>query len=123
MGDTPNKIKWHPAFYAATELELQANIEQLELKTEYNLSKEPIRIDLLIIKETDRKIENEIGRIMRKYNVIEYKSPEDSLSIDDFYKTMGYACLYKGYGDRVNQIPAEELTISIFRESCPRKLA
>ena len=43
MGDAPDKIKWHPAFYAATELELQENIEQLELKTEYNLSKEPIR--------------------------------------------------------------------------------
>ena len=122
MGDSPDKIKWHPAFYAATELELQENIEQLEFKTEYNLSKEPIRIDLLIIKEKEKRIKNEIGHMMRSYNVIEYKSPEDNLSIDDFYKTMGYACLYKGYGDRVNQIPAEELTISIFKESYPRKL-
>lgn len=35
---------------------------------------------------------------------------------------MGYACLYKGLGDAVNQIPAEELTVSIFRESYPRGL-
>ena len=54
--------------------------------------------------------------MLEKYNVIEYKSLEDNLSIDDFYKTMGYACLYKGYGNRVDQIPAEELTISIFRK-------
>ena len=122
MGDTPDKIKWHPAFYAATELELQENIEQLEFKTEYNLSKEPIRIDLLIIKENENRIKNEIGHIMKTYNVIEYKSPEDNLSIDDFYKTLGYACLFKGYGKSVNAIPIEKLTVSIFREAYPRKM-
>lgn len=91
---------------------------------EYNLSKEPIRIDLLIINEENgkKKIENEIGHIMRKYNVIEFKSPEDNLTIDDFYKTVGYACLLKGYGRYVDQIPVEELTVSLFREYCPRKL-
>ena len=68
MGEMPEKIQWHPAFYAATELELQEDIEQLELKREYNLSKEPIRSDLLIIKEPNRgmKIKNEIGHIMRQ---------------------------------------------------------
>lgn len=54
--------------------------------------------------------------------IVEYKSPEDGLSIDDYYKTIGYACLYKGFGDTVDQIPAQELTVSIFRESCPREL-
>lgn len=122
MGDTPDKIQWHPVFYAATELELQENLEQLEIKTEYNLSKEPIRIDLLIIRENEKRIKNEIGHIMKTYNVIEYKSPKDNLSIDDFYKVMGYACLYKGYGKHVNAIPIEELTVSIFRDVYPRKM-
>lgn len=54
--------------------------------------------------------------------MIEYKSPEDGLTIDDFYKTVGYACLYKGYGESVNQIPLSELTISLFREAYPRDL-
>ena len=45
------KIQWHPAFYAAAELELKENIEELDLISEYHLSKEPIHIDLLIIKE------------------------------------------------------------------------
>ena len=54
--------------------------------------------------------------------MIEYKSQEDNLTIDDFYKTVGYACLYKGYGQYVDQIPIAELTVSIFRESYPRKL-
>jgi glyoxylate carboligase len=29
---------------------------------------------------------------MRRHNVLEYKSPEDGLTIDDFYKAVGYAC-------------------------------
>lgn len=116
-------IRWHPGFYGAAELELISDQDVLEFQREYILGKEPVRMDLLIIKKlADVRIENEIGRIFKKYNVVEYKSPEDGLSIDDYYKTVGYACLYKGLGDRVNQIPAEEVTVSIFRENHPREL-
>ena len=55
---------------------------------------------------------------MKTYNIIEYKSPEDSLNIDDYYKTIGYAGLYKGMGEYVNKIPAREVTVSMF---CTRK--
>ena len=97
--------------------------EDLEFLREFQLSKEPLRMDLLIIKKPDKvRIHNEIGHIFKRYNVIEYKSPDDGLSIDDFYKTIGYACLYKGLGESVNEIPAEELTVSVFRETYPREL-
>ena len=88
------------------------------------MSKEPISIDLLIIKEenAEKVMKNEIGHIMRKYNVLEYKGPGDELSIDTLYKTFGYACLYKGYGKTTNEIPAEELTVSLFREAYPKEL-
>ncbi|MBD9286541.1 MAG: hypothetical protein EGS40_13490 [Agathobacter sp.] len=49
MKNAPDKLQWHPAFCAAAGLEFHEDIERLELKPEYNLSKEPIRIDLLII--------------------------------------------------------------------------
>ncbi len=124
MSDTPDKLQWHPAFYAAAELELSEDIEQLEIIPEYNLSKEPIRIDLLILKDKENsiKIKNEIGHIMKSYNIIEYKSPEDGMSIDDFFKTIGYACLYKGYGSTVDMYPIEEITVSLFREIYPREM-
>jgi hypothetical protein len=122
MTDSPDEIEWHPAFYAAAELELKDNMDELKFEREYNLSKEPLRIDLLIQKDGARTIKNEIGHIMRKYNIIEYKSPRDKMSIDDFYKTLGYACLYKGYGSTVNTIPKNELTVSMFRVSHPRKM-
>ena len=124
MPDSPDDIMWHPAFYGAAELELQENINELEIIPEYNLSKEPIRIDLLITKNKNKatSIKNEIGHIMRTYNIIEYKSPDDGMTVDDFYKTLGYACLYKGYGESVNQIPIDEITISLFREVYPREM-
>jgi hypothetical protein len=122
MTDSPDEIQWHPAFYAATGLELQENLEDLEFTPEYNLSKEPIHFDLLIQKGGSGTIKNEIGHIMRKYNIIEYKSPKDGMSIDDFAKSLGYALLFKGYGETVNEIPMEELTVSLFRVAYPREL-
>ena len=118
-----DNIQWHPGFYGAAELEFLSNKGDLAFQREFHLSKEPIRMDLLIIKKlTDIRIENEIGHIFRKFNVVEYKSPDDALSIDDYFKTVGYACLYKGLGETVDQIPANELTVSIFRETYPREL-
>jgi len=124
LGKSPYRILWHPAFYASTEVELIGDMQELELISEYNLSKQPIRIDLVIINKRWRtvKIENEIGHIMRKYNIIEYKGPGDSLTIDDFYKTFGYVSLYKCYGKSVNDIQIEETTMSIFSSTYPRKL-
>ena len=33
-----------------------------------------------------------------------------------------HACLYKGYGNTVNEIPENELSVSLFREVYPEKL-
>lgn len=117
------KIQWHPAFCAAAELELSANKAVLDFQREYNLSKKPLQIDLLVIKKLDDvEIENEIGRIFKRDNIIEYKSPGDSMTIDDFFKTVGYAYIYKGLGETVDQIPVDCLTVSLFREGYPEEL-
>jgi hypothetical protein len=118
-----DKIYWHPGFYGAAELELVKNKKELIFEREYNLSKEPLRMDLLVIKKrTNIQIENEIGRIFRKYNILEYKSPDDNMTIDDYFKVLGYACTYKGLGAIVDEVPAEEVTVSLFREAYPREL-
>ncbi len=123
MADQPDKIPWHPGFYGAAELELRANSDVLTFIQEYNLSKEPLRADLLVIrKEPGVQIANEIGRIFKGHNIIEYKSPEDGLTIDDFYKAAAYACLYKSLGQTVDQYPGKDTTVSLFREAYPREL-
>ncbi len=114
-------IQWHPGFYAGVEIALQGY--HLDFEKEYQLTRGPLSIDLLIIKKlTEEKIDNEIGRIFRRHNIVEYKSPDDELSIDVFFKTQAYACLYKASGECVNSIPASEITVSLFRDRYPREL-
>ena len=60
--------------------------------------------------------------IFRQHNVIEYKSTGDSLNIDDFYKTLAYAFLYKSLSDKVDGIPADQLTLSLVRQGYPRDI-
>ena len=81
---------------AAVNLELSANRNDLFYEREYNLNTKPLEIDLLVIKKNRAvQVENEIGRIFRGHNILEYKSPEDHLNIDTFYKSEAYAALYK----------------------------
>lgn len=124
MSGKTEKLQWHPAFCAATELELRQDLDVLELIPEYNLSKKPLQIDLVIIKKMDwrRTLQNEIGHIMRGHNILEYKGPGDELTIDSFFKVIGYASLYKAQGIAVNKIPVSEVTVSFFRNAYPKAL-
>lgn len=124
MSGKTEKLQWHPAFCAATELELRQDLDILELIPEYNLSKKPLQIDLVIIKKMDwkRTLQNEIGHIMRGHNILEYKGPGDELTIDSFFKVIGYASLYKAQGIAVNKISASEVTVSFFRNAYPKAL-
>lgn len=109
MNTEGEKIQWHPAFDAALQIELGEEAKYLTFEPEHLLSKKPMQIDVLVKNEKKVKIRKNIGRIFRQHNIIEYKSPEDHLNIDDFYKVYGYTCIYKTEVEKVNQIPAEEL--------------
>ncbi len=114
------KLQWHPAFAAALEMEFLENKDDLEFEREHNLNRKPLLIDCLVIKKKkDVAIKNEIGKFFRKYNIIEYKSARDSLSIDDVAKTQGYAHLYKAYGESVNAVRFDEVSVTLIRESKP----
>ena len=117
----PEKIEYHYGFYEAVKFCYEDFGDQMILLQEYELGDEPVRIDMLII-NNGAVLTDSLGKFFKKYNVLEYKSPEDNLSIDDFYKVQGYACLYKSSGKTVNAIPVEDLTVSIFRHIYPMKL-
>ena len=46
-----NLLQWHPAFYAGIQIELENELDKLIFESEHNLSKKPMRIDVLIIKK------------------------------------------------------------------------
>ena len=117
------KIQWHPAFCSAIRLELREDKEFLEYFNEYNLNTKPLQIDLLIIKKLCKtELRNEIGKIFRKHNILEYKSKDDSMNVDTFIKVIGYACIYKAAEKNVNSIRLDEITITLVRERIPREL-
>ena len=121
MKDT--KVQWHPGFVAAMNLELAKNRNDLIFVKEYNLNTKPLEVDLLVIKK-DKCVatDNEIGAIFRGHNIVEYKSPQDHLDIDTFYKVGAYAGLYKSYGETVDSIKADDITVSLVRDAKPVEL-
>ena len=122
MNTNDEKIQWHPAFDAALQIEFGDEAKYLEFDPEHLISKKPMQIDVLVKNEKHVKLKKNIGRIFRQYNIIEYKSPEDDLDIDDFYKTYAYACLYKSDTEAVDLIPADELTITFVCYHYPRNM-
>jgi len=117
--DKSTHIAWHPAFVEALQMELQAYQDVLEFHPEYQLTSEPLRIDCVIIKKAkDAVIKKNIAVIFREWNLMEYKSPDDYVSVADFYKVYGYACLYAS----LNKVPITSLTVSFVESHYPQKL-
>ena len=115
-----DKLQWHPAFLQAIQLELFDYREYLEFKHEYQLTAAPLQIDLLIIKKPkELVIDKNIARIFRTDNVVEYKSPEDYLSVSDFWKVCAYANLYAAVTPGVD---LSDLTATFVGSRHPRKL-
>jgi predicted transposase YdaD len=119
--ETPDseRIAWHPAFFEAIQMELEQYRDALEFVSECQLTTEPLRIDVLIIKKAkDIVIEKNIAAMFRTVNVVEFKNPDDYVSIDDFYQVYGYACLYAA----LNHVPISGLTLTFVESRYPREL-
>ena len=102
-------VYWHSGFFAALQMELIDYIDVLQFTDEHELSKEALKIDVLVIqKKKEVKIEKNIGRIFREHNIVEFKSETDYVSINDYYKIYAYACFYKAF----NNIGLDRVTIT-----------
>lgn len=123
MENSEVKKQWHGPFCSAVRLELVENKGDVDFQREYNLNSKPLQIDLLVIKKTeDVSINNEIGKIFRGHNIMEYKSPGDAMNVDTYYKVLGYACFYKSNGETLDCIKEDDITLSFVREGYPREL-
>ena len=115
--------QWHPAFCAAIELTFLEDADKLEFDRENVLNTKPITIDLVVIKKIRNAVlNNNIGKIFREFNILEYKSPNDVLSMNTLFKTMAYACLYKAYETSAIRIPPGSITVTLIRMRKPVKM-
>lgn len=116
------KTQWHMAVTPAIKLEFMEYSQILDYIPEHLLNTKALQIDLLVIKkDSDTLIENEIGRIFRHYNIIEYKSPHDKVDINTYFKVYAYASLYK-IGEGKTTYEPEDITITMIRRGKPYKL-
>jgi len=72
----------------------------LEYRLEHPLTTGALRLDVLVVKKRpEAVVKRQIAEIFRRDNIIEYKSPADNLSVNEFYKSFGRACLYEALDD------------------------
>ena len=116
---TFDKVYWHEAFYEALRLELHQYLDSLTFLEEHPLSKEALIVDVIVIKKKQgATIKKNIGETFRGHNLFEFKSENDSLTVRDYNKVMGYAYLYASF------TPADlsDMTVSFVVTVHPRDL-
>jgi hypothetical protein len=101
---------WHTALLPVLQLEFEPYLQDLLFEAEHHLTTKPLQIYLLVIKKkSPLVIDNPLARNFRHFNIIEYKSPAMSLSLDDFYKALVYVFLYKA----IEGVDITDITLSI----------
>lgn len=116
------EIQWHPPYVAAMNLEMSHDMDRFVFVPEYTLNTGTLKVDLFIENTGNMSPVNEIGKIFKKYNILEYKNPKDSLGIDVFVKVQSYAGLFKASGEKHDSRKMKSITISYIREAKPEKL-
>ena len=112
MAATPKeaRLDWHSAFFIALKAELVDYLDVLQFEQEHLLNQQPLRIDAIVIKAPPNVvIKKNIAESFKGHNIIEYKSPEDSLSISDYIKVLGYACLYQA----IESVDYTDITVTM----------
>lgn len=105
------------------QIELSDEAEFLQFFKEYSLTDGPLRADTLIIKkDPERRIQKNIGQIFRRFNVVEYKNPWESLTVRTYYQAVSYAAVFQFHTDRENAVLPEEITLTLVGNHYPRKL-
>ncbi|MBD5484268.1 MAG: hypothetical protein HDR18_01875 [Lachnospiraceae bacterium] len=118
-------VNWHEAVTCAIEIELRDYAKLLQFLTEYKLGKNYYRIDLLIVKKlSGQVIPKNIACIFKTYNLVECKGIHSSLTVNAYYKTIGYAGLLI---DQLNNTHPEQYTsldisLTFLTFHYPRKL-
>ncbi|MCR5701712.1 MAG: hypothetical protein K6G76_06185 [Lachnospiraceae bacterium] len=113
------RSQYHPAFYDAVIQMFELDGEKYDYEKEYTLNTLPNYIDLVVVqKGSVNEHCNAISGIFRKYNIFEYKSPGQHLSVRVYQKTMGYVYHFAS----MKKCKTEDITVSFVREGKPEKL-
>ena len=117
------RVNWHEAASCALQIELRDYSDLLEYLPEYILGKNSYRIDLLVIKKlTGQPIPKSIAHIFKIFNLFEIKGLGSSVSIDSYYKTIGYAGLLIAQSGSKNQYSRKDISLTFLSYHYPQRL-
>ena len=123
MSFKKSRVNWHEAASCAFQIELKDYSDLLEYITEYTLGKNSYHIDLLVIKKlVDKVITKNIALIFKTFNLLEIKGIGSSVSIDSYYKTIGYAGLLISQIGKLNQYSSLDVSLTFLSFHYPQKL-
>ncbi|MTI83614.1 MAG: hypothetical protein FH756_06850 [Firmicutes bacterium] len=115
--------QWHPMFVTSLREALSdAGPGDIEIKDEVALSSKPLDVDVLVVKKKDAiKLRHPVADIFRKYNLFEFKSPDDYLEPNDYDKGLAIARLYKVLEHpKMNNL--DQLTLTFVSSRHPRAM-
>lgn len=107
---------WHAGFEALLRIEAHKYAGLVHVSTEEEIGEAPPRMDFVILVEDERvEWDKAVFGIFRRINILEYKSPHDSLNERALRKACGYANLYIGMAEHEGDRHADQVTVSVFR--------
>ena len=116
------RIDWHAGFVPAMKLELRENVNDLVFEEKHPVDNHGNEIDLLIIRnDANIMIKSKLGAIFERFNVLEYKSPEDSVDLGVFFKTLAYTSLYLREVHKYEEYGIKAFTMTIVSSNKPIK--
>lgn len=122
---------WEKPVSAALGFSLGMYKDRLQKNDLVKLNSKPREIDVHIIDNRygEGHMENAIGHIFERHNLVELKNPREPLNIDVIWKGISYAAQYKSSGEDkktgkkgVDAIPIDEVTLTFLRFSKPTGL-
>jgi len=109
--------KWTLIFVRVMEYLLRDY--NVEIIPEFELYKEPMRIDIVVIKFLENVvIENTVMKFFRKHNIVEFKGPTDSLTINSFDRVLSYFYAYLSQ----KSLDIDDVAITFVSVKYPKKL-
>lgn len=119
--DKKEYIQWHPLFVKSIKAALKASqIDQVQVFPEVALSSKPLVIDVVVVNDASSdKLDHPIFELFRRFNIIEFKSPQDYLTLKDFDKGVVYSRLHYIVGELEEDV-LHQYTISYFCSHYPR---
>ncbi len=117
---TPPHNDWHSWFYILLNIVLHRfKKDRVKIDREVVLGAMPPRADFIVVEEGEIiDLGLDVFKFFRKFNIIEFKNPDDELSESILWKVVGYAGFYIDHFDA----KAEDITLTLFRGAKPAKM-